>query len=429
MIPEPQATIPESVHGLSAGQMKEVLEISRLFAITADLETLLQKIAQAACRLLECEVASIWLHDALTNELYTTVVMRSEPLRVPANSGIVGAAFNSNRVVAVHDAYTDPRFNPSVDTITGFRTRSLMATPMVDINGVPIGVIESVNKIGLQFSAEDQALVQLLADQAGVAIQRHRLQLMARHAGEMQREMNLARAVKKGLLPKTLPTLAGFDFFCWEKSASTIGGDCYDLWQLADGRLGIFVADASGHGLAPALVVSQARTLVRALCNVYAARSSPHDVLVRVNQQICDDLDQGRFITAFLGFLAPDGTLDWQSAGHGPILVRTSGETPIECLNPLLPPIGVISDLPDTPPPRISLQSGGMLAVISDGIYESFDPSRQQFGVERVIDSLQQSQDQSAADAGEALLASVAEWQQHDQPTDDQTILLLNRRG
>ena len=83
-----------------------------------------------------------------------------------ANKGIVGAAFHSNRVIVVHDAYGDPRFNASVDASTGFRTRSIMATPMVDIDGVPIGVIESVNKVDRQFTAEDQALVQLLADQS-----------------------------------------------------------------------------------------------------------------------------------------------------------------------------------------------------------------------------------------------------------------------
>jgi serine phosphatase RsbU (regulator of sigma subunit) len=66
--------------------------------------------------------------------------------------------------------------------------------------------------------------------------------------------------------------------------------------------------------------------------------------------------------------------------------------------------------------------------VMSDGIFESFSPGRELFAIERVIDSLNQNQSQSAKAATDALLASVVQWQHHDQPTDDQTIVLLNRK-
>jgi sigma-B regulation protein RsbU (phosphoserine phosphatase) len=414
--------------GLSTAQMKHMLEVSRLFAVTADLESLLMKIITTACSLLRCERASIWLYDAAKNELYTTVILEARQLRVPANTGIVGAAFNTNRVVTVHSAYDDPRFNPSGDKATGFRTRSLMAMPMVDIDGKPVGVIQAVNKIDGTFNQQDESLVQLLGDQAGVAIQRHKLQLIARETAELQREMSLARSVQQGLLPKSLPELPGFDLFGWAKPASTTGGDCYDLWQLKDGRLGIFLADASGHGLAPALVVSQARTLVRALCESLPADATPHQVLYRVNQRMSDDLDPGRFVTAFLGFLSRDGTLAWQSAGHGPILFRPRTDSPIEIFEPNVPPINVMSELPDEPPDAKTIQPGGMLAVMSDGIFESFNPGRELFEIQRVIASLENSKDKSATMATEALLASVVHWQQHDQPTDDQTIVMLNRK-
>jgi phosphoserine phosphatase RsbU/P len=424
---DPQNTDAQDVIGISAGQMKDILAVSRLFAVTADLESLLLKIAYFACNLLRCERASIWLHDPQNNELFTTVILQAKQLRVPASTGIVGAAFNTNRVVTVHSAYDDPRFNPSGDKATGFVTRSLMAIPMVDIDGHPVGVIQAVNKIEHQFTHQDESLVQLLADQAGVAIQRHKLQMIAREAAELQHEMALAKTVQQGLLPKYLPEMPGFDLFGWAKAASTTGGDCYDLWALSDGRLGIFLADASGHGLAPALVVSQARTLVRALCENLSLASTPHDILSRVNQRMSDDLDPSRFVTAFLGFLAPDGQLQWQSAGHGPILIRSSANEPIQALEAVVPPINILSELPDEPPDPMQLQSGGMLAVMSDGIFESFSPTRELFGVERVMESLLQTQTESAEKATHCLLKSIVDWQQHDQPTDDQTIILLNR--
>jgi phosphoserine phosphatase len=417
----------EDAIGLTTVQMKYVLEVSRLFAITADLENLLLKIARAVCDLLQCERASIWLHDPATDELYTTIILDSRQLRFPAHAGIVGAAFTSNRTINVPSAYDDPRFNPAADKANNFRTRTLMAVPMVDIDGKPVGVIQAVNKITSIFSAQDESLVELLAAQAGVAIQRHRLQEIAVTAAEMDREMKLARKVQVGLLPKELPKLRGFDLYGWAKSASITGGDCYDLWQLPDGRIGILLADASGHGIGPALVVSQARTLIRAFCDCSPPLPTPHEVLLRVHRQMSQDLAPERFVTVFLGFLDSDGNLDWQSAGHGPNLVRDGTGEPLRIVDPELPPINLIDEITGAAPAPLKLQPGGMLAVLSDGIIEAFNPKQELFGVERLEQSLNESQHQSALGTADALLAAVARWQEHDQPVDDQTIVLLKR--
>jgi phosphoserine phosphatase len=412
--------------GLTTAQMKSVLEISRAFAITADLESLLLKIAHAVCDLLQCTRATIWLHDPVADELFTRVILNANQMRVPSNKGIVGAAFHANKIIAVPDAYADPRFNRTADKATGFHTTSLMAVPMVDIHAKPVGVIQALNKTEGIFTEQDAALVQLLADQAGVAIQRHNLQEIADKAAFMQREMKLARTVQRALLPATLPVFEGFDLFGWAKPADETGGDIYDLWLLPDGRLGILLFDASGHGLAPALVVSQARTLVRALCDGSTAIPSPHDLLLRVHQRMSQDLAPERFITAFVGYLHPDGTLDWQSAGHGPILLRSSSDAPLLSLDPSLSPINLIEEIPPAPQPLL-LQSGGMLAVLSDGISEAFNPAGELLGTEPLIETLDQYNGQSAAVTANALLTRVVDWQQHDQPKDDQTIVLLKR--
>jgi phosphoserine phosphatase len=419
----------EDAIGLTTAQMKYVLEVSRLFAITADLENLLLKIARAVCDLLQCERASIWLHDPATDELYTTIILDSRQLRFPAHAGIVGAAFTSNRTINVPSAYDDPRFNPAADKANNFRTRTLMAVPMVDIDGKPVGVIQAVNKITSIFSAQDESLVELLAAQAGVAIQRHRLQKIAVNAAVMDREMNLARKVQLDLLPKQLPTLRSFDLYGWAKSASKTGGDCYDLWELPDGRVGILLADASGHGIAPALVVSQARTLIRAFCDCGSPLPTPHEVLLRLNRQVSKDLDPALFVTVFLGFLDADGNLEWQSAGHGPNLVRMASGEALRTMDPDLPPINAMDDMTGAAPPPVVLGPGGMLVVLSDGIIEAFNPNQELFGVERLEQSLNESEHQSASSAADALLAAVARWQEHDQPKDDQTIVLLKRAG
>ena len=319
------------VAAVSAEQMKLVLDVSRMLAVTTDLDALLIRIAEAACDLLACERASIWIHDPATDQLWTKVALGSNEIRVASSAGIVGATFSSNHVQHVPSPYDDPRFNPANDRRTGFVTRSILAAPMEDSGETPIGVIQAINKMFGVFADEDQTLMQLLADQAGVAIQRHRLQVAALQAAEFKKEMDLARKVQEALLPSIIPILPGFEAAGWAKPASVTGGDCYDFWTLPDGRLGIFLGDASGHGLGPTLVVSQARTLVRALCDSISD-CTPHQILTRINARLSEDLEPTRFITAFLAFLSPDGTLQWQSAGHGPIFFRASASSEVQCL-------------------------------------------------------------------------------------------------
>src|SRR5215213_10165156 len=105
--------------GISAGQMGLVLDVSRMLAVTADLDLLLRRIAEAVTALLNCERASIFLHDAAKKELWTKVALGREEIRMPTGAGIVGHVFHSNRPLHVPRPYDDPRFNRDPDLRTG----------------------------------------------------------------------------------------------------------------------------------------------------------------------------------------------------------------------------------------------------------------------------------------------------------------------
>src|SRR5687767_3558849 len=194
--------VPPAGPGITAGQMSLVLDVSRMLAVTADLDALLRRIAEAVTALLNCERASIFLHDAERGELWTKVALGRQEIRMPAGQGIVGHVFNSGRALHVPRPYDDPRFNREPDRRTGFVTRNVLAVPMVDINQTPVGVIQAINKLPAgsasdgvaagAFGDSDLAMLQLLADQAGVAVQRHRLQQAAMESLSLRREMELA---------------------------------------------------------------------------------------------------------------------------------------------------------------------------------------------------------------------------------------------
>jgi phosphoserine phosphatase RsbU/P len=404
--------------------MRMILDVSRLLAVPTDLDRLLCQIAEMSCRLLDCERASIFLHDQARHELWTKVAIKSGVIRLKSDAGIVGHSFTHDEVVCVHDPYNDARFHREPDLHSGFVTRNLLSAPMKGLDGKPIGAIECVNKVSGVFGENDLSLIQLLADQAGVAVQRHQLQEQAVVAGAMQREMHLARRAQEKLIPKSAPPTPGLTAVGWTLPASATGGDCFDLWKLPDGRLGVLLADASGHGLAPAMIVAQARSLVRALSDL---DPDPLRVLQRVNTRLMADLEPGQFVTAFLGFVSPDGELNWFSAGQGPLMVRPGIDEALRVIDPPVQPLGIEEWKPTPRPDAVKLHPGGQIILVSDGIFESTNPAGEIFGFDRMTAALDQLQRLTPIEVLTGLREAVRQWRSGGEPLDDETIVVVQR--
>jgi CHASE2 domain-containing sensor protein len=241
----------------------------------------------------------------------------------------------------------------------------------------------------------------------------------------ISKEMDLARQVQVALIPTSAPKIVGIESQGWALTASVTGGDCYDLWQLKDGRLAILLADASGHGLAPAMIVSQVRTLARSLCEF---ENHPYGLLARINRRLADDLETTRFVTAFLAFLSSDGILEWASAGHGPMFWAPTNSGEMRALDSTGLPLGIMAEcFTNGPPDSLNLGEHGSLIVFSDGIFEAHAPDGEMFGVDRVKDILEKTNGRPCEPILEALRKAVQEWQQKLEPEDDQTIVVVRR--
>jgi sigma-B regulation protein RsbU (phosphoserine phosphatase) len=405
-------------------QMHMVLAVSRLLAVPMELDLMLQHIAEMCTDMLGCERASIFLYDPDTSQLWTKIALNSKEIRVPCTAGMVGHAFTTNALVLVTDPYRDPRFNPEPDRRSGFVTRNLLTCPMVGVDGKPLGVIQAVNKRIGHFDQQDPAMIQLLADQAGVAIQRHQLQLVAVETAALRHEMDLAMQLQQALIPAVKPDVVGIESVGWTLAASTTGGDCFDLWKTLDDRLGILVADASGHGLGPAMMVTQARTLVRALSEI---ETHPHRLLARVNDRLADDLGGGRFVTAFYGMLSSDGRLDWSSAGHGPVFIRPTPDAELIELEPPCPPLAVIAPWWEAEPESHQIEPGGSIILVSDGIFEASNDQGVMFGVPRMRDLIEEHRHAAPEVLLGALRDAATAWKGTPGPDDDQTIVIVRR--
>jgi len=413
-----------AAHGLSTAQLKTVLQVSRALSVTTDLDALLHRIAEATTALLGCERASIFLHDAKSNQLWSKVALQSTEIRLSLDQGVAGHCFRHNVPVHVPDAYADLRFAKEFDRQTGFRTRDLLAAPMVDWDDRPVGVLQALNKTAGSFTEDDCSLLRLLADQAGVAVQRWHLQQSAIQSTSLRHEMKLARQVQESVIPRTPPHIPGLVAAGWMQTASINGGDCYDLWQLPTGNLAVLVADASGHGLPAALVIAQVRALVRTLCETEV---DPAAVLNRINRRLNEDFRHVRFVTAFLAFVSPTGIVRWCSAGQGPILVRYGDN--VRSINANLPPLGIVDELPTESAPPIELGERGCLVIPSDGIVEAFNSDEEQFGEHGIVAALNGSPSIGPATAIEQVISAVKQWDRLDDPADDQTLVIVQKVG
>jgi signal transduction histidine kinase len=161
----------------AAARAEALAEIGIALSSILDVDALLREVMDRAQELLEAERSTLFIVDRERGELWSKVLRGLKPheIRMPLGKGIAGWVGKSGRAVVVSDAYDDPRFDPSVDKRSGFRTRSVMAVPIRGRDERVIGVIEVLNRRSGAFGVDEERLLAAVASQAGVAIENARL--------------------------------------------------------------------------------------------------------------------------------------------------------------------------------------------------------------------------------------------------------------
>jgi phosphoserine phosphatase len=185
------------------------------------------------------------------------------------------------------------------------------------------------------------------------------------------------------------------------------------------------LADATGHGIGPALSVTQARAMLRMGVHI----SPDISVIAKhMNEQLYADLPEDKFITAWLGEVSTSGhSIRFFSAGQAPLLQYHVAEDSFDIIEADTFPFG-ISDTMDTNEPQpFVLQKGDIFAVISDGIFEAKNADREQFSEERVMSVVRENKDASATDILATLRKTVEDYTDNAPADDDRTIILIKR--
>ncbi len=243
---------------------------------------------------------------------------------------------------------------------------------------------------------------------------------------QLQQALAVATEVQQALLPEKDPIhpcleVAGRSRYCDET-----GGDYYDFIEVIQPggkELLIAVGDVTGHGIAAALLMAEARGAVRA----HADRGSdlPH-VLGRVNRVLSEDSRHSRFMTLALFVLDPEaGTLRWVSAGHDPPFIYHATEARFEELKGSNLLLGVEADMEYVEYRREGLRSGDLIFVGTDGIWEMFNSKREQFGKDRLRRVLEEHHSRSCADIAAAVEKALVDFRGLAAPEDDVTFVVV----
>jgi serine phosphatase RsbU (regulator of sigma subunit) len=241
----------------------------------------------------------------------------------------------------------------------------------------------------------------------------------------LEREFLAVGELQRGLLPKELPRIAGYRWEVHYATSTRAGGDYYDAFPLPGGRIGVIVADATGHGAPAAVLMAMTRALLGADPE---SRVAPDEVLTRLNRHLARVLPLGWFVTACYVVIDPArGRFTYSLAGHGaPFIVRARDDAAEE-----LPDRG---GLPLGPFPErgyeagcAELEPGDTLVLFTDGVIETTSPTREMFGLERLREALAGSSRAGLEDAKLRLLERLAAHAAGTRLEDDTTVLMLRR--
>ncbi|HEY6250022.1 MAG TPA: GAF domain-containing SpoIIE family protein phosphatase, partial [Candidatus Angelobacter sp.] len=279
------------------------------------------------------------------------------------------------------------------------------------------------------YSGNDLKLLKSVATQTGLALEN--AQLMAVVTEEvaqrerMNREVEIAREVQERLFPQQLPAIAGLDFTGACRPALGVGGDYYDFLELPDGHLGIALGDVSGKGIGAALLMASLQASLRA-----EASRAPQDLAGLVgslNRLVYQSSTSNRYATFFYAQYDPGKRLfTYVNAGHNPPMLFRKNGAGQEILR-LTTGGTVVGLLESFPYQQESLQlvPGDVLVAFTDGISEAMNPSDEEWGEERLMETLQAGAELPAKELLSKILEAADGFAAGARQHDDMTLVIL----
>jgi serine phosphatase RsbU (regulator of sigma subunit)/DNA-binding transcriptional regulator YhcF (GntR family) len=271
------------------------------------------------------------------------------------------------------------------------------------------------------FSDESLNLVTIFTNQFATALAMADMYVGSIEKRKMEHELRAAKLIQANLLPKELPDRERLEVAAFTSPSGGVSGDFYDYFVIDGSHVGLVIADACGHGVPAAMLISQIQALVRS--GVADGKPIGH-TLNHLNRQLQNQAEAGFFATLFYGIVNIEtGFLQYANAGHDfPILVRRNGQT--EVLTSTGPALGVVPDL-DHETAGVELHEGDCLVLYTDGVTEATSSKGKPYGEAQLKDMAIRSRHRPPDEMLDFLRYDVERFGSPGPAQDDMTMMVI----
>lgn len=236
-----------------------------------------------------------------------------------------------------------------------------------------------------------------------------------------EEELKLAQRIQRRLLPVGDIELPNVDIHGLSQPAEWTSGDYFDYLALRSGLTAVVIADVCGHGIGPALLMSSTRASLRGLAPTL---DDVGELLTYGNRAVVDCVSPSEFVTLFAAcYDAATHSLHYAGAGHVAYLLRNDGSS--QLLEADVPPLGILSELTVKTRTLNSLQAGEILILVTDGILESRNGGEEMFGEARLLATVAQYRQQTAATIAQGLIQAATDFSGQRESQDDITVVIM----
>ncbi len=414
--------LAQILHHLQSEQELLLLsDIADLLARAVSTRQVLEAIVDGLKKITPYDAAGIFLLDEYgsieAEVLRGYAPDRHDLVHVKVNEGIIGWVVANATAAIVPDVEKDERY---VDARR--RTSSEMAVPIIS-GGDVVGCMNLESDNSGQYSEADLPLLEDMAAQAAVAIDRAKTYHALLESREREHELEIARRIQQTLLPQTPPEFQTFDIFGHNVSSKAVGGDYFDFIRITPDDLGIVIADVSGKGVPAGLIMSGLRGALRSKIETTYSIDA---IIQQINRFLYESTGPESFVTAFYGVLnRKSGIFTYVNAGHNPPpCIRSDGST--EWLSIGGPLLGVLPK-GNFETGLVKLEPGDIIAMYTDGIEEAGVQNGEEFGAERVVTYLKDHASESAKALALGIEQASKQWINNRGGADDRTVVVVKR--
>jgi phosphoserine phosphatase RsbU/P len=345
---------------------------------------------------------------------------------VGPREGMIGHVWQRGQAVCLNEFSEAPELAKLRGS--AFGSVSVMATAL-RYGAQDLGVLALANgPMGLPFSQADFVVFKSIAEQSAFALYNAIIYSMANEKKRLDHDLEIARDIQRILLPSEAPAIDGFQISGINVPARQVSGDYFDYIQVDETRVGVAIADVSGKGVPASLIMAICRSVLRA----EAARNpSPADVLRKVNRQLYPDIKEDMFIS--MAYLILD------HHHHGVTLARAGHDAPLwyqrqsQTVTPVKPP-GMVVGIDSgsvfdrlTVDFAVPLERDDCLVLYTDGVTETLNSDGDEFGVDRMMQSVRSSANDGAQAIVRKIIEDVREFTGSVPQNDDMTLIAIRK--